>query len=202
MLENATDSQIIDIEKLRKSEHPKILLLEILTAFNFNPSVTEEVFQSLEGEPGKQFYSKTHRLVKDREKLFVSEITEKENRIFYIEAGDIELFAPFGINIEKLPGKDFKIRKEKNMACLDFEKLEFPLLIRKWQHGDYFQPLGMTGFKKVSDFLIDEKIPVHEKENTWLLFSGNKIVWIIGHRIDNRFKIRPETKNIFKIEIQ
>jgi tRNA(Ile)-lysidine synthase len=202
VIENATDSQIIDIEKLRKSEHPKILLLEILTAFNFNPSVTEEVFQSLESESGKQFYSKTHRLVKDREKLFVSEITEKENRIFYIEAGDIELFAPFGINIEKLPGKDFKIRKEKNMACLDFEKLEFPLLIRKWQQGDYFQPLGMSGFKKVSDFLIDEKIPVHEKENTWLLCSGNKIVWIIGHRIDNRFKIRPETKNIFKIEIQ
>jgi tRNA(Ile)-lysidine synthase len=202
VIENATDSQIIDIEKLRKSEHPKILLLEILTAFNFNPSVTEEVFQSLESESGKQFYSKTHRLVKDREKLFVSEITEKENRIFYIEAGDIELFAPFEINIEKLPGKDFKIRKEKNMACLDFEKLEFPLLIRKWQQGDYFQPLGMSGFKKVSDFLIDEKIPVHEKENTWLLCSGNKIVWIIGHRIDNRFKIRPETKNIFKIEIQ
>jgi tRNA(Ile)-lysidine synthase len=202
VIENATDSQIIDIEKLRKSEHPKILLLEILTAFNFNPSVTEEVFQSLESESGKQFYSKTHRLVKDREKLFVSEITEKENRIFYIEAGDIELFAPFGINIEKLPGKDFKIRKEKNMACLDFEKLEFPLLIRKWQQGDYFQPLGMSGFKKVSDFLIDEKIPVHEKENTWLLCSGNKIVWIIGHRIDNRFKIRPETKNIFKIEMQ
>jgi tRNA(Ile)-lysidine synthase len=60
----------------------------------------------------------------------------------------------------------------------------------------------MSGFKKVSDFLIDEKIPVHEKENTWLLCSGNKIVWIIGHRIDNRFKVRPETKNIFKIEIQ
>jgi tRNA(Ile)-lysidine synthase len=202
VVENATDSHIIDIEKLRKSERPKLLLLEILTAYNFNPSVTEEVFQSLEGEPGKQFYSKTHRLVKDREKLFVSEITEKENRIFYIEAGDIELFAPFGINIEKLPGKDFKIRKEKNMACLDFEKLEFPLLIRKWQQGDYFQPLGMTGFKKVSDFLIDEKIPVHEKENTWLLCSGNKIVWIVGQRIDNRFKVRPETKNIFKIEIQ
>jgi tRNA(Ile)-lysidine synthase len=202
VVHNATYSQVIDIEKLRKSEHPKILLLEILTAFNFNPSVTEEVFQSLEGEPGKQFYSKTHRLIKDREKLFVSEISEKENRIFYIEAGDIELFAPFRINIEKLPGKDFKIRKEKNIACLDFEKLEFPLLIRKWQQGDYFQPLGMTGFKKVSDFLIDEKIPVHEKENTWLLCSGNKIVWIIGHRIDNRFKVRPETKNIFKIEIQ
>lgn len=201
VVEIATDSQIIDIENLGKSEHPKILLLEILSGFNFNSVVAEEVFHSLEGEPGKQFYSKTHRLIKDREKLFVSEIAEKENRIYYIEANDIELFAPFGINIEKLSGKDFKMRKEKNIACLDFEKFEFPLLIRKWQQGDYFQPLGMTGFKKVSDFLIDEKIPVHEKENIWLLCSGNKIAWIMGHRIDNRFKITDKTGKIIKIEI-
>jgi tRNA(Ile)-lysidine synthase len=198
---NAIDSQIVNIENLRKSEHPKLLLLEILNEFNFNPIVAEEVFQSLESESGKQFYSKTHRLVKDREKLFISEIEKKENRIYYIEADDTELFAPFEIKVEKWSGKDFKIRKEKNIACLDFEKLEFPLLIRKWQQGDYFQPLGMTGFKKVSDFLIDEKIPVHEKENTWLLCSGNKIVWIMGHRIDNRFKITEKTGKIIKIEI-
>ena len=202
VIKNVTNSQIIDIEYLRKSEHPKILLLEILASFNFNPAVADEAFQSLDGESGKQFYSKTHRLVKDREKLYVSEIAELENRIYYIEADDIELFSPFGINIEKLHGKDFKIRKEKNIACLDFEKLEFPLLLRKWQQGDYFQPLGMTGFKKVSDFLIDEKIPVHEKENKWLLCSGNKIVWIIGHRIDNRFKITDKTGKVFKIEIK
>ena len=119
-----------------------------------------------------------------------------------IDDRDIELFAPFKVNIEKLPGEDFKIRKEKNIACLDFEKLEFPLLIRKWQQGDYFQPLGMTGFKKVSDFLIDEKIPVHEKENTWLLCSGNKVVWIMGHRIDNRFKVTPKTGKVIKFEIR
>ena len=202
VVEYATNSQIIDIEKLRKSEHPKILLLEILNSFNFNPAVAEDVFQSLESESGKQFYSKTHRLIKDREKLYVSEIAEQENRIYYIETDDIELFAPCEINIEKLHGKDFKIRKEKNIACLDFEKLEFPLLIRKWQQGDYFQPLGMTGFKKVSDFLIDEKIPVHEKENIWLLCSGNKIAWIMGNRIDNRFKITDKTGKIIKIEIK
>lgn len=197
---NTKDSLIIDIKNLKKSAHPKLLLLEILTAVNFNPSVTDEIFQSLDNEPGKQFYSKTHRLIKDREKLFISEVIEKENRIYYIDANDRELLEPFELAIEKLPGKDFKIKKEKNMACLDFEKLEFPLLIRKWQPGDYFQPLGMTGFKKVSDFFIDEKIPLHEKEDTWLLCSGNKIVWIIGHRIDNRFKISTDTINILKIE--
>ena len=95
-----------------------------------------------------------------------------------------------------------KIRKEQNIACLDFEKLEFPLLIRKWQQGDYFQPLGMIGFKKVSDFFIDEKIPLHQKENTWVLCSGNKIAWIMGFRIDNRFKIGNKTKKVMKIEIK
>ncbi len=202
VIENATNSQIIDIENLKNSAHPKLLLLEILSAFNFNPAVVEEVFQSLESEPGKQFLSKTHRLIKDREKLFISEVTEEENRVFYIESVDKDLFEPMELAIKKLPAKDFAIRKEKNIACLDFEKLEFPLLIRKWQPGDYFQPLGMTGFKKVSDFFIDEKIPLHEKENARLLCSGNKIAWIIGYRIDNRFKITPETKNIFRIELK
>jgi tRNA(Ile)-lysidine synthase len=201
VVESAANSQIIEIDDLKKSAHPKLLLLEILSEFNFNPAVVEEVFQSLDGDSGKQFYSKTHRLVKDREKLFISLVQEKENKIYYVEAIDLKLIEPFNVKIEKLSGKDFKVRKEKNFACLDFEKLEFPLLIRKWQQGDYFQPLGMTGFKKVSDFLIDEKIPVHEKENTWLLCSGNKIAWIMGHRIDNRFKVTPKTQYIYKMEI-
>ncbi|HRX11076.1 MAG TPA: tRNA lysidine(34) synthetase TilS, partial [Draconibacterium sp.] len=125
-----------------------------------------------------------------------------ENKIFYIETGDIELFQPFGINIEKLYATEFKIKKERNFACLDNDKLQFPLLIRKWQQGDYFQPLGMTGFKKISDFFIDEKIPLHQKENIWLLCSGEKIVWIMGHRIDNRFKVTGKTKNILQIEVK
>ena len=197
----AGDSQIIEIDKIQNSTYPKLLLLEILIDFGFNPTVVDEVFQSLDSGSGKQFFSKTHRLIKDREKLFISPIDVSENKIYYIEADDIELFQPFDINIEKLSGKDFKVRKEKNIACLDMEILQFPLLIRKWQHGDYFQPLGMTGFKKVSDFLIDEKIPIHDKENTWLLCSGEKIVWIMGQRIDNRFKVKSKTKNVLQMEI-
>ncbi len=200
-VKNAGDSLIIDIDTLQQSAYPKLLLLEILTAYGFNPTVVDEVFQSLESDSGKQFFSKTHRLVKDRDKLFVSPVYENGNKIYYIEAGDIELFQPFDMNIEKHAATDFKIRKEKNFACLDLDKLQFPLLIRKWQQGDYFQPLGMTGLKKVSDFFIDEKIPLHQKENAWLLCSGEKIVWIMGQRIDNRFKITTKTKNILQIEI-
>jgi tRNA(Ile)-lysidine synthase len=201
VITNATDSQHIDIKKLNNSAHPHLLLFEILSECNFNSTVADEVFQSLDSDSGKQFFSKTHRLVKDREKLFISQLNSNESKIFFMEADDIELFEPFNLNIEKKSASNFKIRKERNYACLDFEKLQFPLLIRKWQQGDYFQPLGMTGFKKVSDFFIDEKIPLHEKENTWLLCSGEKIVWIMGQRIDNRFKITPKTKNILKIEI-
>jgi tRNA(Ile)-lysidine synthase len=200
-VKNAGDSLIVDIDTLQQSAYPKLLLLEILTAYGFNPTVVDEVFQSLESDSGKQFFSKTHRLVKDRDKLFVSPVYENGNKIYYIEAGDIEMFQPFDMNIEKHAATDFKIRKERNFACLDLDKLQFPLLIRKWQQGDYFQPLGMTGFKKVSDFFIDEKIPLHQKENAWLLCSGEKIVWIMGQRIDNRFKITTKTKNILQIEI-
>jgi len=195
------DEKIIDIEALLKVMFPRILLFEILSEFNFNPVVSEEVFNSLSTESGKQFYSKTHWAVKDRKKLFISGKKEKKEEIFYIEKDDIELFKPFDIIIEKMPAKNFEITKDSNVAYIDLDEIDFPLLIRKWKQGDYFQPLGMTGFKKVSDFFIDQKIPIHEKENTWLLCSGKKIVWIMGHRLDNRFKITQQTKQILKIKL-
>ncbi len=193
---------IINIDALQNSSFPKILLLEILLEFNFNSTVVDEIFKSLSTESGKQFFSKTHRLVKDRKALFVSLINEAEDKVFYMEKDDVELFEPLDVSIEKLFAEDFQIIKKSNVACIDLDEIEFPLLIRKWRQGDYFQPLGMTGFKKVSDFFIDQKVPIHEKENTWLLCSGKKIVWIMGQRIDNRFKVTEETEKILKIKIR
>lgn len=196
------NGRVIFIEKLKNVPFPKNLLFEMMMEYNFNSSVIEEIAKGLDTESGRQYFSKTHRAVKDRENIYVTPLTKEEERIFYLESDDIELFAPMDLTIEKTYPKNFKIIKDRNVACLDSDKLEFPLLIRRWEQGDYFQPLGMEGFKKVSDFFIDEKIPLHEKENTWLLCSGKKIVWIMGRRIDNRFKITPETKNILKIEIR
>ena len=192
---------VIDIEKLQKTSFPNILLFEILSAFNFNKTVVDEIIKSFSTESGKQFFSNTHRAVKDRKELFISLIADEDSRIFYIENEDIELFEPLDIGIEKLPVEDFEIIRNAKVACLDSDEIEFPLLIRKWKQGDYFQPLGMTGFKKISDFFIDQKIPIHEKENIWILCSGKKIIWIMGHRIDNRFKITSKTTNVLKIEI-
>ncbi len=195
------NNMIIDVELLLKSPFPKILLFEVLSDYNFNAKVANQVFRGLAGESGKTFYSKSHRLVKDRRHLFLTLLPMQEEQIYYIEEGDMELFTPFDLNLQRISSKDFSINKSPLVACLDFDKIEFPLLIRRWKKGDYFQPLGMTGFKKLSDFLIDQKIPLHRKENTWLLCSGQKIVWVMGHRIDNRFKITHQTRQVLKIEI-
>ncbi len=192
----------IDIEKLRTTQFPQLLLLEVLSPLNFNSSVVDEVFHSLEAESGKQFFSKTHRLVKDRDQLFISELKESEEKIYYIEKDDVELFEPFDILVQKADSVNFDIIKRSNVACIDYDMIQFPLLIRKWKQGDYFQPLGMTGIKKVSDFLIDRKVPLHEKENVWLLCSGKKIVWIMGLRLDERFKVASDTKKVLVLKIE
>ena len=192
----------IDIEKLRTTQFPQLLLLEVLSPLNFNSSVVDEVFHSLEAESGKQFFSKTHRLVKDRDQFFISELKESEEKIYYIEEDDVELFEPFDILVQKADSVNFDIIKRSNVACIDYDIIQFPLLIRKWKQGDYFQPLGMTGIKKVSDFLIDRKVPLHEKENVWLLCSGKKIVWIMGLRLDERFKVTSDTKKVLVLKIE
>lgn len=192
----------IEIQKLLQTPFAKIIMFEILNQYNFNATVINEVFEGLNAESGKQYFSKTHRLVKDREFLFLSELAKSEERNYYVEEDDIELFEPFDIVIQKTKIQDFKMDVSPKTACIDYDLIQFPLLIRKWRKGDYFQPLGMDGFKKVSDYLIDEKIPLHEKENIWLLCFGKKIIWIMGYRLDNRFKITSETKRVLKIELK
>jgi len=97
---------------------------------------------------------------------------------------------------------NFVLQKSKNIACLDCEKLQFPLVVRLWENGDSFIPLGMKGVKKVSDFLIDEKIPLHKKSRQYVLVSGENIVWVVGQRIDERYKITEKTTEILIINEQ
>jgi tRNA(Ile)-lysidine synthase len=94
------------------------------------------------------------------------------------------------------------IPADPNMACLDHDEIQFPLTIRRWLHGDYFYPLGMNQIKKLSDFFVDNKISVPEKENTWILASGKMIVWIMGHRIDHRFRITEKTSKILLLSFK
>ncbi len=177
-------------------------LYEFLRRWNFPREIVSDVISSLEGHPGKQFYSPTHRLVKDREYLLVTTLDKDTSYRFYIEEEATAITHPLKLRIIRTENHPaFIIPKKPEFACLDMDLLHFPLILRKWQRGDYFQPLGMKGLKKLSDFFIDNKFSIVQKENTWLLASGNKVVWIAGHRIDHRFRITERTRKIFMVQI-
>jgi len=93
------------------------------------------------------------------------------------------------------------IEKKSHIAHLDYDKLMFPLKLRKWKTGDRFMPLGMKNFKKVSDFFTNQKFNKIQKEKTWILTSAELIVWVVNHRIDERFKANKYTKNHYILKL-
>jgi tRNA(Ile)-lysidine synthase len=189
------------VSSLLKLPHPRQVLFEWMSKYGFNTATSNQVFESLDGEPGRQFFSRTHRLVIDRNKLILTPIPESSGQLFYIEKDDLEIFEPIHLTIQTIDINSFEIDPDPGMAFIDFDKLQFPLIVRKWKAGEYFQPLGMKGFKKISDFFIDQKLSIPEKEETWIIYSGNKVVWIAGYRIDNRFRISSETTNAICIQL-
>ena len=145
---------------------------------------------------GKEIYSKTHRLLKDREFLLLTQVSEKVDTEFYtISEEQTEVLEPIHITIESA---DSLSSKGLHTLYVDKKALKYPLTIRKWKNGDYFYPLGMQGKKKLSKFFKDEKIDVVSKERQWLLCSGEDVVWIIGRRADERFKVKEDTSDILK----
>ena len=193
---------LISIAELKLLDPLPTYLFEFLKPFGFNSMVVSDIVSSLDGTSGKQFISQTHRLVRDRESLIVTPILQENRKQFYLEEGMTELVFPVHLRISVAENKDkFKISTSRFVACIDRDCVQFPLLIRKWQQGDYFKPLGMSGFKKISDFFIDSKLSLPEKENIWILANGEQVIWIIGHRLDDRYKITSGTQHILKLKI-
>ena len=167
-------------------------LYELLSAYGFY--AVEAISKALQGQSGKQFFSSTHQLVVDRENIFIS-LLNKENEVFEITEKTISLVHPLVINFKVIADKT--IIYDNNIAQLDVEKLKFPLTLRKWKEGDKFMPLGMKKFKKLSDFFIDSKFSIIDKQEQWLLCSGVDIVWVLGCRIDERYKLESNTKKVY-----
>ena len=200
----------LDINKIKKLSVPKVYLFELLKEFGFTE--WEDVTNLLETQSGKQLYSKTHRLLKDREFLIVAEIEKPAEKIsFQIpeNTSKINVPIPLEFEISTLTNntKNYKnnlleelIFEDQNTILLDANKISFPLTIRKWMKGDYFHPIGLQGKKKLSKFFKDEKLSLLEKENVWVMCSKNDIVWVIGKRMDDRFKVTPNTTKILKIK--
>lgn len=176
---------------------PETILYELLKEYSFTRLVSDDVFAALTKESGKLFYSSTHRLLKDRDYLWITPLEKKEERTFALDPEKGIYHEPIELSFRKLVMTvAFPIEKNKRIAYLDYDKLDFPLTLRTWKEGDWFIPFGMKGRKKLSDYFSDHKFSRIEKERTWLLCSGDTIVWVVGERIDNRFRIGESTKRV------
>lgn len=179
--------QGIRIEALKREPAPETLLFEILYPLGFNAARVKDIYRALDGQPGKVFTAEGYWVLKDRDLLLIEESKHP---------------APPHLQIEELPyTPDFIIPHDKGTACLDAGKLQAPLTLRLWQQGDSFVPFGMKGTKKVSDYLTDRKFSRLRKEQQWVLCCGDDIVWLVGERTDNRFRVEKETKRVVVIRI-
>ncbi|HXD94160.1 MAG TPA: tRNA lysidine(34) synthetase TilS [Bacteroidia bacterium] len=194
----------INIKKLLNTTAPKLVLFELIKDFGFNTAQSNDIYNGLKAQSGKVFTSYTDVIIKDRDFLFIKKKEEAIPSDFFIDKKTTLLKSPLKIkvdfikgNLNSIPKKDFTPTK----AFMDADKLTFPLLLNKWQIGDKFKPLGMKGLKKVSDFFTAEKATLFDKQNQWILRCNNDIVWLVGKRVDDRFKVSTSTKKICVISV-
>lgn len=186
-----------DISKINQLSNPKAYLYQLLKKYQFTE--WNNVLDLLTSQTGKQVFSKTHVLLKDRNFLILSEIQSKksDSENFEILVHQSTISSPIFLNFEENPTKKIVT---KSSILVDKKLLKYPLIVRKWQNGDYFCPSGMQGKKKLSKYFKDEKFSLIEKQNTWLLCTAeNEIIWVINHRQDRRFLASSTTKNSVQI---
>tara|TARA_R110002020_G_scaffold179365_4_gene372921 strand:- start:80468 stop:81778 length:1311 start_codon:yes stop_codon:yes gene_type:complete len=185
----------ISLTKLNDFENHDAILYQLLKAFKFKD--WSSVYALKDAQSGKQIFSETHRLIKHQNALLLSVNEALHSETVTVEAEAKTVSFPLGtLEFNKV---EALAKLKKHIAYVDADALQYPLTIRRWQAGDNFQPFGMNGKKKLSDFFKDEKLSLPQKENSYVLTSNNRIVWVIGHRIDHRFRITKLTKQITQI---
>lgn len=198
---HVSDQKSIPIDTLFADKHTTTLLHGLLTPYGFSPDQVAEIVAAHPFTTGSVFEANEYYLLADRgflriEPMASTEICNQSFEIYPLPENNL----PVNITVsEHARDNDFRISSDAHVAQLDADKLQLPLILRCWQQGDRFRPLGMKGFKKVSDFLIDVKVSLAEKQRTFVVLSGNEIVWLVGHRIDDRYKITSSTKRIIQI---
>lgn len=188
----------IPVLKLGKTIPLRTIVYEIIKDYAFTASQVDDVIHLLDSDSGKYVASTTHRIIKNRKWLIISPVKTEQAANILIEENDTSVhFSGCILAIQKqVIDGNFKLPASPLIACLDMVEITYPLLLRKWKQGDYFYPLGMKKKKKLSRFFIDQKLSKTAKEKVWVLEMNKKIVWVIGHRIDERFKVKPASKNI------
>ncbi|MCD2421624.1 tRNA lysidine(34) synthetase TilS [Niabella pedocola] len=191
----------IPVLLLLKTVAPATVLFEIVKDYGFSAGQLPEVFALTGSDPGKFITSATHRVIRDRKHLIIAPLAVSAGSRILIEAPGDHFFEEGRLKILQQQ-KAGAIPEGANTAWIDARLLVFPLTLRPWKTGDYFYPLGMTKKKKVARFLIDLKLTTTQKEKVWVLEMGQKIVWVVGLRIDNRFRVTDRTGEIIEIQYQ
>lgn len=192
----------ISLSALEKEVAPRSLLYEILSEYGFGRADVETIYRNRQGISGRAFYTHSHRLVFDRDEMIVSEIPTDETTEYYLEESQTSLVEPLSLTCERLPmTPGFDISHDRLVACLNAEKLLYPLVLRHPKKGDSFIPFGMHGRKLISDYCSDRKMNALEKEGLWLLCSGKDIVWVVGERIDHRFRVDETTTTVCRFTL-
>jgi tRNA(Ile)-lysidine synthase len=194
-------NSVIDIPLLLEEKAKNTVLYEILKPYHFNRQTVDDIIQSLTGEPGRQFFAPTHRLLKDRDQLIITEIQEETDVSVEINEETASIETPLKMTFCTLPAEGVLIEKDKNKAYFDADRLQFPLTLRHPQAGDSFVPFGMKGRKKLSDYFIDLKYSLIEKEKALVLLSAGNIIWLVGERTDERFRLSKTTRQVLCVEI-
>lgn len=187
-----------DVVKLQPMD---IWLYYLMKRFGFNRDTTNNMTEAIiRTQIGQTFVSETHEAIIDRENLLIRPVKEMDLKEYFVQNEQDKITEPLILNFERISKNEtFKIKSEASVAQIDEGKLIYPLKIRRWNHGDRFAPFGMKGSKLLSDYFIDNKINLFEKQNIWLLISGNDIVWVIGHRISEKYKITGRTDTVLAV---
>jgi len=201
LLEQKGNEIHIPVLKLQKANPLQTITYEIIKEYGFSALQADEVIGLLQSESGKYVQSSSHRIIKNRKWLIISPNQTGESANILIEEHDNEIeFTDGKLQFKK--HSTFDISNSPSIAQLDASDIKFPLLLRKWKTGDYFYPLGMQKKKKLSRFFIDQKLSLTQKEKVWVIECNKKILWVVGMRIDDRFKITDATKNILQLQFK
>ncbi len=194
----------VRISELLKLDPLCIWIFYIFNKYGFSRAVTDSLCYALKEKnyTGLKFNSQDYELLINREHILMREnITQTENNKYEITDGKLYITNPIKLNFEIHDNhKGFEFYNNRNIAYFDKEKLEFPLIVRKWQRGDRLSPFGMKGSKLVSDILIDNKVDSFTKDHVYVILSGEKIIWVVGLRSSEEYKVTNETKSIMLMQ--
>ncbi len=202
LFQKSGDGFEISFEHIREQNVSPCIFYELLQPYGFTFDASEKMLNLEKGQSGSVFYSDKWKMVRDREAFYLNPLKETEVEEYFIYEGDEQFKGPVSFQIKHLKAeKNFVLKRNKEVGIFDAGKLSFPLRLRKWQQGDYFYPFGMKGKKKLSDYFINQKLSLFDKENVWILCSGEDIIWVVNHRTDNRFCITKSTKEVVQVEL-